>query len=738
MTDQKLRQLMADMSMEEKVGQLMQLSADFFQQDVESVVFGPAEQLGIPQKFVHLSGSVVGTYGAEILRKLQSEYMEKHPHHIPLLTMSDVIHGLKTVFPMPLAQAATFEPELSEHCASVAALEASVAGLHVTFAPMADLVRDARWGRVMESFGEDPYLLSRFTEAMVYGFQGDDICSFGKLCACVKHFAAYGAVEAGRDYASVQISNRTFREYYLKGYKAGIDAGARMVMTSFSTVDDIPATVNKQLTQDILRSELGFDGVLISDHAALSETIAHGYSENEREAAVKGINAGVDIDMMSSVYASNLISLVLDGQIPESLIDESVWRVLKLKNQLGLFENPYKDANAELEAKYILCDEHRALAREAARKSFVLLENDGILPLNPNDRKKIAFIGPYVDNKNIISFWGGSANARNCVTVREAAQEVFANELTQYISGTAILGEEDTRERILCREHDNIDQKASEMMMADAVEAAKNADVVVMALGEHRFQSGEAASRAHLKLPWVQIQLLKNISKVNSNVVVVLFNGRPLDLREVRNHAKAVLEVWLPGTEGGHAIIDVLTGAVSPSGKLPMSFPYCVGQVPVYYNEFKTGRPQVDGKLEKYKSQYIDIPNQPLYPFGYGMSYTNFEYTNIQLSDYELSADNELQAEVTITNVGTVTGTEIVQLYIQDQFGSVVRPKKELKGFKKITLAPREMQKVVFRISEQMLRFVRADNTFGSEAGSFLLWIAGDSVSGNPVEFILH
>lgn len=511
-----------------------------------------------------------------------------------------------------------------------------------------------------------------------------------------------------------------------------------MVMTSFSTVDDIPATVNKQLTQDILRSELGFDGVLISDHAALSETIAHGYSENEREAAVKGINAGVDIDMMSSVYASNLISLVLDGQIPESLIDESVWRVLKLKNQLGLFENPYKDANAELEAKYILCDEHRALAREAARKSFVLLENDGILPLNPNDRKKIAFIGPYVDNKNIISFWGGSANARNCVTVREAAQEVFANELTQYISGTAILGEEDTRERILCREHDNIDHKASELMMAEAVEAAKNADVVVMALGEHRFQSGEAASRAHLKLPWVQIQLLKNISKVNSNVVVVLFNGRPLDLREVRNHAKAVLEVWLPGTEGGHAIIDVLTGAVSPSGKLPMSFPYCVGQVPVYYNEFKTGRPQVDGKLEKYKSQYIDIPNQPLYPFGYGMSYTNFEYTNIQLSDYELSADNELQAEVTITNVGTVTGTEIVQLYIQDQFGSVVRPKKELKGFKKITLAPREMQKVVFRISEQMLRFVRADNTFGSEAGSFLLWIAGDSVSGNPVEFILH
>lgn len=730
----ELKKLFANMSLQEKVDQLVQLAGFFYKDDVESILLGPAKEMGVSKKDIEMAGSILGTYGAETLKKIQKNYMEKQPHHIPMLFMLDVIHGMKTVFPIPLAQGASFDPELSGRCASAAALEAAVTGLHVTFSPMVDLVRDPRWGRVMESNGEDPYLTGQLAAAQVKGFQGDDMSAYGKVCACVKHFAGYGGAEAGRDYTALQVTERTFREYYLKAYKKGIDAGAGMVMTSFNTVNDIPATVNQWLMRDILRDEMGFDGVLISDYGAIMETIAHGYSENDKKAAENGIRAGVDIDMMTNIYANNLAALVEEGTILETILNESVWRILELKNKLGLFENPYKDADEEAEKKYLLCEEHRALAREAARKSFVLLENDGILPLDPKSDKRIAFIGPYVNCKEIISSWSVAGDTNECVTIQEAAQEVFAAEKIVYAKGAPILDPDYELEGFFDFKPEEVNV---EKTLAQAVEIAKTVDTVVLALGEHYLQSGEATSRANLDLPQVQMTLLREVAKVNKNIVVVLFNGRPLDLREVKANAKAVLEVWFPGTEGGHAIVDALTGVVNPSGKLSMSFPYCVGQVPVFYNSFSTGRPTIPGLKERFKSKYIDIPNEPLYPFGYGLSYTSFAFSSVVLDQKEMTAESKITAKTILTNTGAVAGTEVVQLYIQDVFGSVVRPKKELKGFKKVTLAPGENQEVEFVIDESMLQFLRANGTVGSEPGLFRVWIANSSASGEMAEFEL-
>ena len=733
----ELKKLLADMSLQEKVDQLVQLAGFFYLNDVESILLGPAKEMGVTEENIQQAGSILGSYGAETLKKIQKEYMEKQPHHIPMMFMLDVIHGMKTVFPAPLAQGAAFDPELSGRCASAAALEAAVSGLHVTFAPMVDLVRDARWGRVMESNGEDPYLTGQLAAAQVRGFQGEDMSAFGKVCACVKHFAGYGAAEAGRDYTGAQVSDRSFQEYYLKAYKEGIDAGAGMVMTSFNTVRDIPASTNVWLMRDVLRGEMGFDGVLISDYGAIMETIAHGYSEDESAAAANGIKAGVDIDMMTNIYAGHLAKLVEDGKIPVELVDESVWRVLELKNKLGLFENPYKDADEEAEKKYILCDEHRALAREAAAKCCVLLENDGILPLDPKSGKKVAFIGPYVNRKQMNSSWAFTGDVEASVTIEAAAKEVFADDKTTYLAGSPVLNPGQMLVGFFDFKPEEITEEQQKEMLAQAVEAAKEADTVVLAIGEHYLQSGEATSRAMLDVPEPQMALLREVAKVNENIVVVLFNGRPLDLREIKATAKAVLEVWLPGTEGGHAIVDVLTGAVNPSGKLSMSFPYCVGQVPVYYNAFTTGRPTIPNVPERFKSKYLDIPNNPLYPFGYGLSYTDFAISPVTLDNAVLTADSEIRAKVTVSNTGSAAGTEVVQLYIQDAFGSVVRPKKELKGFKKITLAPGESQEVEFVINEPMLRFLRADDTVGSEPGLFRVWVANSSAAGEAVEFEL-
>ena len=740
MTDQELHLLLEDMSLQEKIDQLLQLTADFYGKTDRDVVTGPASELGISMEDIDLAGSVLNGTGAKALMQIQDAYMDRHPHHIPLLFMMDVIHGYRTIFPAPIAQGASFDPEMSKRAASVAAREASAAGIHVVFSPMVDLVRDPRWGRVMESTGEDPYLNSRFAAAQIHGFQGDDMKEDGKVCGCIKHFAGYGGAEAGREYNTVQVSEHTFREYYLPSYEAGIKAGAGMVMTSFNTVNDIPATINQKLMRQMLREEMGFDGVLISDYAAILETVAHGASSDKKDAAHKALLAGVDIDMVTGCYAGELAKLVKEGTIPESLIDESVLRILQLKNQLGLFEHPHKDADPEKEARYILCPEHRALAREAAAASCVLLKNDKVLPIRPS--QKVAFIGPYIDNYEICSSWAVTGHPEDSVTIRQAAKELLPDSDLTFCHGTSLL----PRDHVFAgfaepnrAEEFYADVFADpEKALADAVAAAKAADVVILCLGEHYLQTGEATSRTELSLPENQMELFCAVRTVNPNVAVVLFNGRPLLLDKLSRDAAAILEAWFPGTEGGHAILDLLTGTKNPSGKLPMTFPRNMGQIPIYYNHFSTGRPLTGTDPQRFVSKYTDAPNTPLFPFGYGLSYTEFSYSDVSLSSDSLTSEDSITASVQLKNTGACTGTEVVQLYIQDVAASTVRPVRELKGFTRITLTPGETQTVSFRISEAELAFHRADGSYGTEPGAFRVWIGGSSATENGTGFTLR
>ena len=740
MTDQELHRLLEDMSLQEKIDQLLQLTADFYGKTDRDVVTGPASELGISMEDIDLAGSVLNGNGAKALMQIQDAYMDRHPHHIPLLFMMDVIHGYRTIFPAPIAQGASFDPEMSKRVASVAAREASAAGIHVVFSPMVDLVRDPRWGRVMESTGEDPYLNSRFAAAQIHGFQGDDMKEDGKVCGCIKHFAGYGGAEAGREYNTVQVSEHTFREYYLPSYEAGIKAGAGMVMTSFNTVNDIPATINQKLMRQILREEMGFDGVLISDYAAILETVAHGASSDKKDAAYKALLAGVDIDMMTGCYAGELAKFVKEGTIPESLIDESVLRILQLKNQLGLFEHPHKNADPEKEARYILCPEHRALAREAAAASCVLLKNDKVLPIRPS--QKVAFIGPYIDNYEICSSWAVTGHPEDSVTIRQAAKELLPDSDLTFCHGTSLL----PRDYVFAgfaepnrAEEFYADVFADpEKALADAVAAAKAADVVILCLGEHYIQTGEATSRTELSLPENQMELFCAVRAANPNVAVVLFNGRPLLLDELSRDAAAILEAWFPGTEGGHAILDLLTGTKNPSGKLPMTFPRNMGQIPIYYNHFSTGRPLAGTDPQRFVSKYTDAPNTPLFPFGYGLSYTEFSYSDVSLSSDSLTSEDSITASVQLKNTGACTGTEVVQLYIQDVAASTVRPVRELKGFTRITLTPGETQTVSFRISEAELAFHRADGSYGTEPGAFRVWIGGSSATENGTGFTLR
>lgn len=734
MTEQKLQELLQDMTLEEKVNQMLQVAGGFFTGDM--VAMGPMAEKGFTEDNVSKAGSVLGALGAGKLKKIQREFMEKHPHKIPLLFMLDVINGLKTVFPIPLGQGATFEPELSERCAQAAAKEAAVSGLHVTFSPMVDLVRDARWGRVMESTGEDPYMNCLFSEAMVKGYQGEDLREPYRVAACVKHFAGYGAPTAGRDYNTVELSRHTLKEFYLPSYKAGIDAGAAMVMTSFNTIDGVPATGNRWLMRDILRDEMGFDGVLISDWAAIEEIIYHGYCADRKEAAVRAVNAGVDIDMMTGIYSEHLCNLVRDGKVPEELVDEAVYRILALKNKLGLFENPYKDADEEKEKEVILCKEHRELAREAARKSFVLLKNEEVLPLKKGE--KVAYIGPYVDNRNMMGSWSIVGDAKDVTTLKEAVLEREEGKTALFGAGCALLGGEVKLEGFMESVEEEPSAEECAAMMEEAVKLAGEADTVVLALGEHRLQSGEATSNATIQIPKIQMELFRRVCEVNEKVAVVLFSGRPLDIREISRKAKAVLEVWMPGTEGARAIVDVLSGDYNPSGKLPMSFPYCVGQVPVHYNEYSTGRPHVEGKdKDRFRSKYLDIPNEPLYPFGYGLSYTRFAVSPAEIDKERMSGGEKLHVSVNVKNVGDVAGTETLQLYIHDIAASVVRPVKELKGFRKVTLEPGQEERVSFEIDGSMLRFLTENDRWESEPGEFEAFVGADSSTVNCVKFWL-
>ena len=732
MTGEALQELLDDMSLAEKIGQMNQVIGSFY--TGESVATGPMADKGFTEENIGLAGSVIGVSGADAAKRIQKGYMEKHPHQIPLLFMLDVINGYRTVFPIPLGQGAAFEPELSMRCARMAAQEAAVSGVHVTFSPMADLVRDARWGRVMESTGEDPYLNSLYAAAMVRGYQGEDLRKAGSVAACVKHFAGYGAPDAGRDYNTVELSEHTLRQFYLPAYEAGIQTGAALVMTAFNTIDGIPATGNRRLMRQILREEMGFDGVLISDWAAIEEMLCHGYCADRTQAAQRAVTAGVDVDMMSGVYAEQLMALVQDGKVPEALIDEAVMRILTLKNALGLFEAPFKDADEEKEKQIILCEEHRALAREAARKSFVLLKNEGVLPLS--DKKKTAYIGPYVDSRNLMGAWSITGETKDVATLRESVLEQCADTDAVFCCGCPMTDSGRKLEGFLECTDEMVSAEEQQRMMDEAVEAAKACGQVVLLLGEDRRQSGEAASSAGIQIPGIQQELLDRVCAVCDQVAVVLFSGRPLDIRQIAEKAQAVLLAWMPGTEGARALVDVLSGRYSPSGKLPMSFPYCVGQVPVHYNEYPTGRPHVPGKdKDRFRSKYLDIPNSPLYLFGFGLTYTSFSVSPVVLDRDHMTKDEILTASVTVRNTGSVEGTETMQLYIRDVAASVVRPVKELKGFCKVTLQPDEQQNVRFFITEKELRFLTENGRWESEPGAFEVFIGTSSLADAPARF---
>ena len=713
MTEEKLMALLKDMSLKEKIGQMMQLDVSCFKN--EGPVTGSEVDQGISGEDLTLAGSILGAIGAQEIKGLQKRCMEKQPHHIPVVFMADIINGYKTIFPIPLALGCTFSQEDARTAGDVMARESAADGLHVTFAPMVDLVRDARWGRVMESTGEDPYLNSRMAESMVRGIQGEGEHYEGHLGACTKHFAAYGAPTAGKEYNNVELSERTLREDYLPAYQAAVDAGSAMMMTSFNTLDRIPATGNQWLMRKILREEMGFEGVLVSDYNAIGELMTHGVAEDKKEAARQALEAGTDLDMMSGCYMSSLEELVKEGTIREELIDEAVLRILKLKNKLGLFEDPYRGLEGQSGIREIFTEENRAKARKAAGDSMVLLENqEGFLPLKKQE--KVAFIGPYAEDKHILGAWSFFGDIEQAVTCRQGIEEKGAVNPGQTLYGFRynMTGTESREE--------------TEEMIEKAAKTAAECDKVVLLIGETPIQTGEGSSRGDITIPEVQKKLLDAVTKANKNTGVVVFAGRPLDLREVREKTKAILYAWMPGTEGGHAVADILYGDVEPQGRLSMSLPWSVGQVPVFYGELSTGRHIEDGECmeNRFLSRYSDMPNQPLYPFGYGLGYTEFSYSEVKLDKEEICMGESLQVSITVKNTGRRRGTETVQLYVTDKVGSVARPMRQLKGFTKLTLEPED------------LKFYTRSMEYKAEPGDFIVWAGADSRTKNGKQFKLR
>lgn len=733
MKTEQLKELLQDMSPEEKIGQLLQVAGNLY--DKDALVTGGLDYFKITQQELDSAGSILSISGAQKLKELQDQLMKAQPHNIPQIFMLDIINGYETIYPVPIAQGATFEPEMAQKLAEMAAKEGAAAGLHATFSPMVDLVRDARWGRVMESTGEDSYLNGIMGAAMVEGYQGSDVKEKGRLAACVKHMAAYGGAEAGRDYDNVELSERTLREEYLPAYEQAVKAGVKMVMTSFNTLNHVPSTGNKWLMKDVLRGEMGFEGLLISDYGAVTEMINHGFAKDEIQAAEVAINAGVDIEMMSLCYVHGLKKLLEEKKITMEQIDEAAWHVLCLKNDLGLFENPYKDASTEEEEKLILCKEHRELAREAAVKSFVLLKNeDKILPL-AEKKETIAYIGPYVDSKEVYGSWSFPKEEKEMVTIREGIEESVLKENAVFAKGAYVLDEQKKMKNgKICEYH----AEQVQTLLEEAVEVAKKADKVVLCLGEHAQQTGEAASRVSLKISEGQMELLRRVQAVNSNVVTLIFTGRPLELQEIEELSKAVMVVWFPGTESGNAIASVLSGECEPGGRVTMSFPYKTSQLPCYYNRFRTGRPN-NGTLDQgYVMGYIDQIDKMLHPFGAGMGYTSFSYSEVKLSSNVLKKETPITASVTLTNTGDRVGTETVQMYVRDLYGSVVRPVKQLRGFQKVTLQPGESKEVSFEVTEEMFRFYDINMDYTSEDGDCKVYIGHDSETGKEADFMLE
>ncbi|MBE6537828.1 MAG: beta-glucosidase BglX [Ruminococcaceae bacterium] len=696
--------LLSKMTVEEKVGQLIQVNAMFLGgSDVD--ITGPKENLCISDSILKKVGSSLTFHSFDEVKTIQDKHMAEDRLSIPLMFMMDVIHGYKTIYPIPLALGASFDPELVKECTKMASKEASAGGIQVTFTPMVDFVRDARWGRVMETCGEDPLLNSVMGAAQVEAFQGDDISNPDNLAACVKHFAAYGGAEAGRDYNTVEISERLLRECYLPAYKACVDAGVRMLMPSFNSLNGVPSIANKWLLRDVLKDEWGFKGVIISDYNAVGELCRHGIVENPKEAAKIAFENGCDIDMVSKCYTSSLCDLVNEGAVSMEMLDAAVLRVLELKRDLGLFEDPYHGGSAERENALCLCPEHRAIARRAAEECAVLLKNNGVLPLSKNI-KSIALIGPFADNNAIKGFWSCNGKDEDCVTVKEGIENLLPGVKITVANGCSNKWNELSRDGF-----------------AEAVEAAKNADAVVLCVGEPQNYSGEGNSRADLGLPGVQEDLAKEVLAVNENAAVLLFTGRPLVLTSLSEKAPAILNMWFPGTEGGNAAAKLLFGDANPSGKVTMSFPKAVGQCPIYYNHPSTGRPKARAELEHemYTSNYIGCGNLPLYPFGHGLSYSSFVYEALELDTDKMTADSEITVKITLRNDSDRAGKETVQLYMRDVHASSVRPIQSLIAFEKVELGAGERKTLEFKVTEPQLRFYDFNCNFISEPGKFEL-----------------
>lgn len=714
--EQKVDALLKQMTLEEKIGQMNQYSG-FWD------LTGPAPSSGnAAKKYEHLRkgyvGSMLNLRGVKNVRKIQKIAVEETRLGIPLIIGFDVIHGYETLSPIPLAESASWDLEAIKKSAEVAAEEAAAAGINWTFAPMVDISRDARWGRVMEGAGEDPYLASKIAIARVKGFQGSDLSQSNTIAACAKHFAAYGFAESGREYNTVDVGTSTLNSIVFPPFQATIEAGVRTFMNAFNELNGIPATGNTYLQRTILKDKWQFDGFVVSDWGSIEEMVAHGHAKDGKHAAQIAANAGSDMDMESYLYVNELAGLVKEGKVKEAYIDDAARRILRVKFELGLFDDPYKYCDEQREKEVIGQHAFHEASLDIAKKSIVLLKNENqLLPLKKQGQK-IALIGALASDKtSSLGSWRIAAKDNTAVSVLEGMQAYTGNQLTYAKGADVSLGQTKFVDELNINTTDR-----SEFPQAIAV--AKTADVVVMVLGEVGYQSGEARSRTDLGLPGVQQDLLEAIYKVNKNIVLVLNNGRPLVLNWHQEHLPAIVEAWQLGTQSGNAIAQVLYGDYNPSGKLPMSFPRAVGQVPIYYNYKNTGRPLIPIPNTVFWSHYQDVENTPLYPFGYGLSYTTFEYSALQA---KVVSDKEVSVSVTLKNTGKFAGKEVVQLYIKDHYASVTRPVRELKGFELVSLKPNERKNITFTLSEKELGFYNNEGEFIVEPGDFSIFVGGDS-----------
>ncbi|GLB52795.1 glycosyl hydrolase [Neptunitalea chrysea] len=714
----KVDSVLSLMTLEEKIGQMVQYSASWD-------VTGPPTA-GNENRLENLKrglvGSMLNVTGVKATKEAQRLNMENSRLKIPLIFGYDVIHGYKTLFPIPLGESASWDLDIMERTARAAARESAAAGIGWTFAPMVDVSRDARWGRIMEGAGEDPFLVAKIGVARVKGFQTDDLTSPTAIAACAKHFAGYGFAEAGRDYNTVNLGMSELHNTILPPFKAAADAGVLTFMNSFNEIDGIPSTGNPYLQREILKEEWNYKGFIVSDWGSISEMIAHGVAENHKEAAYIALTAGSDMDMEGNAYETSIEDLIKEGRVSETLVDDAVKRILRVKFQLGLFDDPYKYCDAKAEKKELYSKENQQLSLEAGKKSIVLLKNENALLPIASKVKTIAVIGPLADdNDSPLGNWRGQGVSNSAVSVLEGIRR-YAPKGTKvtYAKGADLsIGERSFLKHMTINETDTSG-------FGKAVETAKEADLVILVVGEDAFQTGEARSQTDIGFAGVQDELIKVVYKANSNVVMVLMNGRPMDISWSAANIPTILESWLLGSQHGNAVAEVLFGKYNPSGKLPVSFPRSVGQEPLYYNQKNTGRP---GPIEDVTySHYVDERRDALYPFGYGLSYTTFKYDNISLSASSFSEGEPLTVTVSVTNTGKLDGEEVVQLYLRDLVASTTRPIKELKGFEKVFIKAGETKKVIFTIDRELLSFYTRNKKWEAESGDFKVFVGGNSV----------